>query len=100
MQQKFRNIIEDIVRSDYQMYFDDLGIYNNRAVFRIPFISEIDAECFAKKIADKVMSKGVYKFVLDVRYYDQYNQESDYLRKVYGMGERAPEIINGGQRNG
>jgi hypothetical protein len=98
--QQFRQIVDEIVTDKFPTYKDTIGVYNNRASFRLPFVCKEEATVFAANFAHLAISKGMQSFIIDVRYFDEILHDSQHMRFVYGVAHRAPEIVDGGQRDG
>ena len=99
-QQQFRKVVDEIITNRFPNYKETIGVYNNRVAFRLPFICKEEATVFAQNFARLAISKGMRCFIIDVRYFDEFFPDSKHMRFVYGIAERAPEIVCGGQRNG
>ena len=98
--QQFRTVVNEIVTDKFPAYKETIGVYNNRASFRMPFICKHEATVFASNFARLAISKGMKSFIIDVRYFDEILNDSQQMRFTYGIAERAPEMVEGGQRNG
>ena len=98
--QQFRQIVDEIVTDKFPTYKDTIGVYNNRASFRLPFICKEEATVFAANFAHLAISKGMSCFIIDVLYFDEILHDSQHMRFVYGVAHRAPGMVDGGQRNG
>ncbi len=101
--QQFRQIVDEIVTDKFPTYKDTIGVYNNRASFRLPFVCKEEATVFAANFAHLAISKGMQSFIIDVRYFDELSsilEGGQHMRFVYGVAHRAPEIVDGGQRGG
>ena len=93
--QQFRQIVDEIITDKFPNYKNTIGVYNNRASFRLPFLCKEEAIVFAANFAQLAISKGMEAFIIDVRYFDDILHDSQQMRFVYGVGHRAPEMVDG-----